>query len=601
MIIAGVDIGNSTTEICICKVSEDQKLDYLSSASLPTTGLKGTPANIKGIEEALKKATDQIGFKLSDIDLIRLNEATPVIGDTAMETITETIISESTMIGHNPNTPAGQGLAVGETVQITNLGAYPSEMPYIVKIPGSVTYEQAAVILNTSHANVVGAILEKDEAVLVYNRLVNKIPIVDEVSKLDQLPDGIPCAIEVAHQGGTVTTLSNPYGIAKLFNLTPEETRTTIPVAKSLTGLKSAVVAKTSHGGVTERMIKAGQIGIEAESGTITTVNVDDGAKAIMESLAQVKDIKDIHGQPGTYFYDMLVRMKGDLEDVAGKEDTLSIKDLVAIDTFIPVKVKGALAGELAMEKAVAIAAMVKTDHLPMGQIASGLKKGLGIDVEVAGVEAVMAVIGALTTPGTKLPIAILDLGGGSTDGALLDQKGRVASVHLAGAGAFVTMMINEELALHNLQTAELIKKYPLAKVRSLYHITMENGQSVFYKEPLPPKLYAKVVILKDKELIPIESSHTMEFIIETRRQIKEKVFVTNSIRALEEVAPGGRIKSIPNVVLVGGSALDHEIPQMIQKRLADYNIVAGRGDIWSLHGPRNAVAAGLCISYNPD
>ena len=32
-----------------------------------------------------------------------INEATPVIGDVAMETITETIITESTMIGHNPD------------------------------------------------------------------------------------------------------------------------------------------------------------------------------------------------------------------------------------------------------------------------------------------------------------------------------------------------------------------------------------------------------------------------------------------------------------------------------------------------------------------
>ncbi|WP_228741519.1 hypothetical protein, partial [Klebsiella quasipneumoniae] len=46
---------------------------------------------------------------LSDISLIRINEATPVIGDVAMETITETIITESTMIGHNPKTPGGVG------------------------------------------------------------------------------------------------------------------------------------------------------------------------------------------------------------------------------------------------------------------------------------------------------------------------------------------------------------------------------------------------------------------------------------------------------------------------------------------------------------
>lgn len=33
-----------------------------------------------------------------------------------METITETIITESTMIGHNPKTPGGVGLGVGVTI-----------------------------------------------------------------------------------------------------------------------------------------------------------------------------------------------------------------------------------------------------------------------------------------------------------------------------------------------------------------------------------------------------------------------------------------------------------------------------------------------------
>lgn len=50
---------------------------------------------------------------MSDVSRIYLNEAAPVIGDVAMETITETIITESTMIGHNPQTPGGVGVGVG--------------------------------------------------------------------------------------------------------------------------------------------------------------------------------------------------------------------------------------------------------------------------------------------------------------------------------------------------------------------------------------------------------------------------------------------------------------------------------------------------------
>ncbi len=160
-------------------------------------------------------------------------------------------------------------------------------------------------------------------------------------------------------------------------------------------------------------------------------------------------------------------------------------------------------------------------------------------------------------------------------------------------------MMIDEELALNNLTTAEWIKRYPLAKVNSLYHMTLENGEVLFYREPLDARLFAKVVLVKEDELVPIESRHTMETILHTRRQVKEKVFVQNALRALESIAPDGNIRNIPNVVLVGGSALDSEIPDLIQKTLAEYNIVAGRADIWGELGPRNAVATGLCVSYS--
>jgi diol dehydratase reactivase alpha subunit len=90
----------------------------------------------------------------------------------------------------------------------------------------------------------------------------------------------------------------------------------------------------------------------------------------------------------------------------------------------------------------------------------------------------------------------------------------------------------------------------------------------------------------------------SLERIISTRKSIKEKIFVTNSIRALREVAPLNNIRNIPSVVLVGGSALDFEIPQMILKKLSNYRIVAGQGNIRRKEGPRNAVATGLVMSY---
>ena len=85
--IAGIDIGNSTTEVCVGEVGAAGTVHFLTSASCPTTGTKGTPANLHGIKAALKQAMAQIGQEIDALSCIRLNEAAPVIGDTAMEII----------------------------------------------------------------------------------------------------------------------------------------------------------------------------------------------------------------------------------------------------------------------------------------------------------------------------------------------------------------------------------------------------------------------------------------------------------------------------------------------------------------------------------
>ena len=92
MIIAGIDIGNASTETALARIT-DGSPDFLASGIVPTTGIKGTRQNIHGVFASLKQALDKVNLSVEDVDLIRLNEAAPVIGDVAMETITETIIT----------------------------------------------------------------------------------------------------------------------------------------------------------------------------------------------------------------------------------------------------------------------------------------------------------------------------------------------------------------------------------------------------------------------------------------------------------------------------------------------------------------------------
>ena len=209
-----------------------------------------------------------------------------------------------------------------------------------------------------------------------------------------------------------------------------------------------------------------------------------------------------------------------------------------------------------------------------------------------------MAIRGALTTPGTEAPLAIVDVGGGSTDASVINTSGEIRSTHQAGAGDMVTLLINTELGLEDFELAENIKKYPLAKVESLFHMRHEDGSVQFYHRPLDPRLFGRVVVLADSGPIPLDTKELLSKIVEVRRQSKKKVFVANALRALELVAPAGNIRLISFVALVGGSGLDFEIPNMISDALKDYGVVTGRANIRGTEGPRNAVATGLVLAY---
>jgi diol dehydratase reactivase alpha subunit len=597
-LIAGIDIGNASTEVALAELDGD-RLHFLASSTIPTTGIKGTDANLVGIFQALQVALKEAGRVTADLELVRINEAAPVIGDVAMETITETIITESTMIGHNPATPGGLGIGVGTTVAIDDLGAAAPGVPYIVVADRTHSYDRIAAALNdvVGRLEVTGAILQLDDGVLVHNRLTRKIPIVDEVGLIEKVPLGMLAAIEVAEAGRIVETLANPFGIATLFGLDAEDTKQVVPLARSLVGNRSAVVIKTPKGDVQERRIPAGRIIVRG--GTTAEVDVDRGAEEIMAAVAKVRQVDDVTGEPGTNVGGMMEKVRVTMAQLTNLSPRdVFITDLLAVDTQVPREVAGGIANEFSMEAAVGIAVMVKTDRLQMQRIASHLAAELGIAVEVGGVEADMAIRGALTTPGTAAPIAILDMGAGSTDASVMRADGTGESIHLAGAGNMVTLMIQSELGLATFDLAEDLKRYPLAKVETVFNIRHEDGTVQFFDEPLPPQAYARVVILKPEGMVPLDLNLPVEAIRQVRIRAKERVFVTNALRALRRVSPTDNVRDIDFVVLVGGSALDFEIPQLVTAALAEYRVVAGRANIRGSEGPRNAVATGLALSW---
>ncbi|HDX8782364.1 TPA: propanediol dehydratase reactivase alpha subunit PduG [Klebsiella michiganensis] len=602
--IAGIDIGNSSTEVALATLDEAGALTITHSALAETTGIKGTLRNVFGIQEALALVARGAGIAVSDISLIRINEATPVIGDVAMETITETIITESTMIGHNPKTPGGAGLGTGITITPQELLTRPADAPYILVVSSAFDFADIASVINASLRagyQITVVILQRDDGVLVSNRLEKPLPIVDEVLYIDRIPLGMLAAIEVAVPGKVIETLSNPYGIATVFNLSPEETKNIVPMARALIGNRSAVVVKTPSGDVKARAIPAGNLELLAQ-GRSVRVDVAAGAEAIMKAVDGCGRLDNVTGESGTNIGGMLEHVRQTMAELTNKSSSeIFIQDLLAVDTSVPVSVTGGLAGEFSLEQAVGIASMVKSDRLQMAMIAREIEQKLNIDVQIGGAEAEAAILGALTTPGTTRPLAILDLGAGSTDASIINPKGDIIATHLAGAGDMVTMIIARELGLEDRYLAEEIKKYPLAKVESLFHLRHEDGSVQFFSTPLPPAVFARVCVVKADELVPLPGDLALEKVRAIRRSAKERVFVTNALRALRQVSPTGNIRDIPFVVLVGGSSLDFEVPQLVTDALAHYRLVAGRGNIRGSEGPRNAVATGLILSWHKE
>lgn len=600
-LVIGVDIGNSTTEACAAEIKDDDRIEYLGTALARTTGIKGTVDNVRGITEAVRDAVRWAGRELTDVGLVLINEATPVISGLAMETISETIITESTMIGHNPETPGGAGLGIGTTVPFAGLGDRATGEEIICVVPDDVDFDDAAAGINAAMqrgVDVRGAIVQRDDGNLIANRLTRAVPIVDEVTLVGKVPLDMLTAVEVAAPGHTVRTLSNPYGIATIFELDADQTRMIAPIARALVGNRSAVVIRTPRGDVAERVIPAGSITLIGAATTLI-VPIEAGAEEIMSALRRTQPLRDASGEPGTHVGGMLARVRQTTADLTGQEPTqVRIRDVLAVDTFVPQAVVGGLAGEFALQNAVALAAMVRTSRGPMELLARELSTALQVEVRIGGIEADMAVLGALTTPGTDRPVGVLDLGGGSTDAALAADDGETDSVHVAGAGDLVTRLIDSELGIGNRELAEEIKKFPLGKVEGLFQVRLEDATVCFYDDPLPAELYARVVVLTDDGLLPVPVRHSVEKIRQVRREAKRKVFVVNAVRALEQVAPGRNMRRLDFVVILGGSALDFEIPSMIAEELARYGIVCGIGNVRGEAGPRNAVATGLVAAH---
>ena len=606
-LVAGVDVGNGTTEVALALVRGDAPPEFLSTALRPTSGLKGTVETLPGIEAALADAVARAGCTMADVALVLLNDAAPVVADVAMQTITETVVTESTMVGHNPSTPGGYGLGTGRLVPYDALAAPPSPDPVVVAVPESVRFSDAARGLATAMERgwpLVAAIVQHDDGVLIANRLPltddrAPLPIVDEVSRFELLPYGQQAVVEVARPGHSVHTLSNPYALAGLLALTPQETARVVPIARALAGLRSGVVIRLPPGQAQGRIIRAGGLAIRGRRSQ--TVDTRAGAEAIMHAVDEAWPLDNVEGEAGTNVGAMLGGLRATMCTITGEvPEAVRVRDLLAVDLLVPRPVEGAITAGATLEAAVGLAALVHTSRRPMAALAAVLAERLQVQARVGGVEAAMALRGALTSPGVGHPVAVVDMGAGSVDAAT-GWGDDLRALHLAGAGELVTVLIDAALGLGDRDLAEEVKRRPAALVEDVFRLRLEDGTTQFLDEPASPRAFGRLIVLGDGERTAptiLPPALTLDAVRTARRACKEKVLVRNTLRALRLVTRFGDVRELSAVVLVGGCALDFEAPEMITRRLAEEGLVAGCAQVRRTAGPRNAVATGLVLAY---
>ncbi|MUL85626.1 MULTISPECIES: diol dehydratase reactivase ATPase-like domain-containing protein [unclassified Mycolicibacterium] len=349
---AGVDIGNATTEVVLCR--EGTELDVLASARTPTRGGKGSSRAIQGAAQLARRLADTHGLV---IDRAAFAPTPPVHSSVERVKLETRRTGRLTIATRSAATTAGDAVGVGVPVPVELLDEVDPDGPVVACATREWGYREVAGAVNAAVAdgrNVVAVLTANDEAVLVSNRLRAALPVVDDVD-VPQLLSATLVAVEVRQGVAPLQRLTDPFWLADVFGLQEDERVDARVVADQLFDSACAVVCLDS----TEPATPAPRIPEPA---------VPSGEQAELTHI--------IH-----------------LADVAAQAN--SRRGSVVVDSLV-------------------MATMGGEEAPPAG--ADELGEALGVAVTRIDSEAAAARVGALTTPGVIDGVVVVDVGGGTVD-----------------------------------------------------------------------------------------------------------------------------------------------------------------------------------------
>ena len=577
MIVAGIDIGNTTTEVVLAEVTR-HAVTPLAARLAWTTGGKGSADSVKDAARLLLRAESAVGRRA---ELLLLAPLRPVV------TFSASLPSPAgappivrRLDDPSAGTPAGSGFAVGAHLPLREVAGHAAASgPLVVSVPPGTDFEEAAARIaaaQNARLPIVGAIVAGDDAVLIANRIPRAIPIVDEADVGD-LQSGELIAVEVAAPGGRVQVVGDPFALVAAFGLAPAEAASLSDLALSLADARCVALALRREATPAAESGDCGWLEHDAEGGVIR-VPLDRGIAHYADSI-RPGSVRRVHVPRGAPLHDAL----GD----AGER----VRDVFAVDLpslrerFLPRH--GSI--ELSDVPVAALVAPASSPSPPEAALAAATDR----PVRVLPSEAEAAALGALTTPGAPTDAAVCDLGGGTIDLVWEDQR-----LTGAGAGELLTVSVARALGLQ-VETAEHVKRSASFRAEAPRVAHYEDGSRGFVERSLPADALGRLCRMHGRTPVPFSDRLAPEEWRALRLAIKRQAIGANVGRCLKWLRGVDAGGGPTTLLLCGGAALDAESVRIVSESLRALGITVGRANVNGRYGPRYGVALGLPLAFH--
>ena len=552
-VIAGVDVGNATTEVAVLA---DGRL--LGVDRLPTRGRKGSAESLRGAAALVRRLERRHGWRVDEARIASLR---------AVDTTTLTVAAIPPLTGRlrllaaGVATPGGSGSCVGVPLWLDRpVPAQPAGQ-FGAMVPPGLGYARAAELLRGlagARVPVEAVLVASDEGVLIANRIDARVPVIDQVdvSAVAACP---LVAVEVRAPGQPLTLLTDPVALAAAFALGDAETADAVTMCRSLVDYSNAVVGWASTA-AQPTPLPSHEPWVAADGTQVT----------LREACALLPDWP-----------------VGTVSSYGADAGLAEVDDLFAVDLAAVADLATARRGTLGRSIVAASLDRMEagTDHA--GQLA-GL---LGCPVRMAGTEPAAARRGALTTPGARPDAVVVDLGAGTIDVITPD-----AEVVAAGAGDLLTAAIAETLGASR-AAAEWIKRGPCLRVDGGQRFEAEDGTHGFLDRPAPPSAAGTLAVMGPAGLLSFDRGRSPAEWRAVRLRLKQAVLAVNLRRALT----GATASAAGQILIVGGPAADDELIGVLLRSLPP-SAAVGRGNVAGTlpgvaAGHRYAAALGLALT----